>query len=227
MEQRTGGGNSPHMWWWRGPWRRCSTAGSTVLPTAVRQTPAAPAHKHTVLRSFGRLVCGFIRNPCCTSVYASTNSTTSLTVEHLNATYACVYVCFHVLSYRVLLLFVQREGGAQGHVGLRMERSDRDGRIRPPRSADRRLRGGRKQWRGEGVINSTTVHSNVNNKVFFFSFYRDKWPSFSSVYHYHPAVLEKKKTFPREWVVFTIPSSSSRGEYVRVLEEEGVLLCCL
>lgn len=24
-----------------------------------------------------------------------------------------------------------------------------------------------------------------------------------------------------------IPSSSSRGEYVRVLEEEGVLLCCL
>ena len=112
-------------------------------------------------------MCGFIRNPCCTSVYASTNSTTSLTVEHLNATYACVYVCFHVLSYRVLLLFVQREGGAQGHVGLRMERSDRDGRIRPPRSADRRLRGGRKQWRGEGVINSTTVHSNVNNKVFF------------------------------------------------------------
>lgn len=45
QEKKTKTGDSPHTWWWLGPWKRCSTTGSTVSLTAARQTPGAPAGK--------------------------------------------------------------------------------------------------------------------------------------------------------------------------------------
>lgn len=45
-------------------------------------------------------------------------------------------------THRVLLLLVQGEGGAQGHVGLRVQGAHRDGRVGAARGANRGLRKG-------------------------------------------------------------------------------------
>lgn len=70
--------NSPHMLWWRGPWRRYSIAGSTVLLTAVQQTPGAPAQKHTLICSFAQPAVWFQLQNCLVTVWVY------------------VYVCWHV-----------------------------------------------------------------------------------------------------------------------------------
>lgn len=119
--------NSPHMWWWRGPWRHCSTTGNTVLLMAVQQKPGAPTYKHT----HTHVVSAPKRTCHCVFM---------LTCEHMFMFADICGMRLSWVSYRVLLLFMQRESGAQRHVGLGMERSDWDGWIRPPRSTNRRLR---------------------------------------------------------------------------------------
>eukprot|EP00069_Balaena_mysticetus_P020219 bmy_02712T0 len=51
-------------------------------------------------------------------------------------------------TYRLLLLLGQRERGAQGHAGLRVQGADRDGRVRAARGADGGLRADRRPSAG-------------------------------------------------------------------------------
>lgn len=60
-------------------------------------------------------------------------------VEHLLS----LCLRFSAVTYHVFFFFMQRERGAQRHVGLGVERADWDGWIRPSRSADGRLSSGK------------------------------------------------------------------------------------
>lgn len=110
--------NPPHMWWWRGPWRHYSTTGSIVLLMAAQRKPGAPMYTQT----------------------NTLNWSQSCICEHMFMIADVGGMCFQWVSYRVFLLFMQRESGAKRDVGLRMERPDWDGWIGPARSTNRRLR---------------------------------------------------------------------------------------